>query len=60
MSNHTNMRNYDDFMKQLDEETDELIAEMEEQVRKRTKKLKNTIKKDMTRRIKREKFRSSQ
>jgi len=56
MSNRINMRNYDDFMKRLDEETDEFIAEMEEQTHKRTQKLKNTIKDNMVKRIKKEKF----
>lgn len=60
MSNRINMRNYDDFMKQLDEETNEFIAEMEEKVRKRTKKVKNIIRDSMVKRIKREKFRGSQ
>ncbi len=56
MTNRINMRNYENFMKELDEETDEFIAEMEEKARKKMGNVKKTIQEDMTKSIKKQNF----
>lgn len=56
MTNRINMRNYTEFMKKLDEETDAFIAEMEEKARKKMGNVKKTIHKDMAKKIKKENF----
>lgn len=56
MTNRINMRNYAEFMKELDEEADEFIAEMEEKARKKMGQIKDTIQESMTQKIRKENF----
>jgi len=48
--------NYEDFMRELDEEAQEIINEMEEKTHQRTMRKKNRIQEDLTNKIKKEKF----
>jgi len=47
---------YEEFMRELDEEAQEVINEMEEKTRKRTMKKKNKIQQDLTDIVRKEKF----
>ena len=48
--------NYEDFMRELDEEAQEIINEMEEKTRQRTMRKKNRIQEDLANKIRKEKF----
>jgi len=48
--------NYEDFMRELDEEAQEIINEMEEKTHQRAMRKKNRIQEDLTNKIKKEKF----
>ena len=48
--------NYEDFMRELDEEAQEIINEMEEKTHQRTMRKKNRIQEDLANKIRKEKF----